>query len=162
MKKPCRLLCLALAMTMIFLLCACSGSGGSDSDSSVDVHQMAADIVATGAFTDVQTENTNGQALSVYGLDEDSVSDYSVYFSSMATPEEVAIFKVSSPEQESAVLDACKARQSSQVQSYESYAPDQVEKLNNAIIASSGDVVYYIVTKDNDTVKKVLQDNGLQ
>ena len=60
------------------------------------------------------------------------------------------------------MTEACKARQSSQVQSYESYAPDQVEKLSNAMIGTSGDLVYYIVSKNNDTVKKVLQDYGLQ
>ena len=162
MKNSSRLLSLTFALLLVFLLCACGNAGQADTADSVDVHKLAADIVATGAFTDVQTDNTNGQALSVYGLEDDSVSDYSVYFSSMATPEEVAIFKISSPEQASAVTDACKARQSSQVQSYESYAPDQVEKLNNAMIGTSGDLVYYIVSKDNDTVKNVLQENGLQ
>ena len=162
MKYSSRLLSLTLSLLLVFLLCACGNSGTADSKEAVDVHELAADIVATGVFTDVQTENTNGQALSVYGLEEDTVSDYSVYFSSMATPEEVAIFRVSSPEQASAVTEACKARQSSQVQSYESYAPDQVEKLSNAMIGASGDLVYYIVSKNNDTVKKVLQDYGLQ
>ena len=99
MKYSSRLLSLTLSLLLVFLLCACGNSGTADSGEAVDVHELAADIVATGVFTDVQTENNNGQALSVYGLEEDTVSDYSVYFSSMATPEEVAIFRVSSPEQ---------------------------------------------------------------
>ena len=162
MRQHRRLLPIILSLLVLLLLCACGGTEDTDSSVSTDVHQLAADIVATGPFTDVHTDNTNGQALSVYGLDDSSVTDYSVYFSSMATPEEVAVFQVASPEQENAVLEACRSRQSSQVQSYESYAPDQVEKLNNAIIGSSGDLVYYIVTTNNDTVKKVLQDYGLQ
>ena len=153
-----RLSYLFLALILLLALCACGSSEETASDSPLDVHQVAADIVATGAFTDVTTENTNGQALSVYGLAEDTVLDYSVYFSSMATPEEVAVFEVSSPEQASTVMDACKARQSTQVQNYETYAPDQVEKLNNAIIANVGDVVYYIVTNDPDAVKSVLKE----
>ena len=152
---------LLIVAVLLLTLCACGSSEEVPSDSQLDVHQVAADIVATGAFTDVTTENTNGQAVSVYGLSEDTILDYSVYFSSMATPEEVAVFKVSSPEQTSVVLEACKARQSSQVQSYETYAPDQVEKLNNAMIANTGDVVYYIVTKDTEAVKSVLKNYGL-
>ena len=152
---------LALILALLVMMCACGASDPAGSSLSVNVHDVAAAIVATDAFTDVTTENTNGQALSVYQLDEDSVSDYSVYFSSMATPEEIAIFEVSSPEQASTVLDACKARQSSQVQSYESYAPDQVDKLNNAIIENVGDYVLYIVSKNPDTVKKVLRQYDL-
>ena len=83
MKYSSRLLSLTLSLLLVFLLCACGNSGTADSKEAVDVHELAADIVATGVFTDVQTENTNGQALSVYGLEEDTVSDYSVYFSSM-------------------------------------------------------------------------------
>lgn len=156
-----RLSVLLLALVLLLCLCACGNNEETASNNQMDVHQIAADIVATGAFTDVNTENTNGQALSVYGLNEDSVLDYSVYFSSMATPEEVAVFEVSSPEQASAVMDACKARQSTQVQNYETYAPDQVEKLSNAMIANAGNVVYYIVTNDSDAVKSILKNYDL-
>lgn len=156
-----RLSILLIAALLVFTLCACGSSEEVTSESKLDVHQVAADIVATGAFTDVTTENTNGQALSVYGLSEDTVLDYSVYFSSMATPEEVAVFEVSSPEQASAVMDACTARRVSQVQSYETYAPDQIEKLNNAIIANVGNIVYYIVTKDSEAVNAVLKNYAL-
>lgn len=161
MKVSHRILCLTLSLLLLLCLCACGSSDEPESASGVDVHALTAEIVETGIFTDVEVENTNGQALSVYGLDEAGIPDYSVYFSSMATPEEVAVFQVNSPEQASAVMDACRARQASQVQSYESYAPDQVEKLNNAMIGNVGDLVYYIVTPDTDAVKKVLKKHDL-
>jgi hypothetical protein len=141
------------------ILIAASGCGAKAAPENVDVKAMAAEIIASGAYTDSMSDKT-AAALSLYSIDKADVSEYDVYFSSMATAEECGVFKASGSEAASRVLAACKARQASQVTAYENYVPSEVSKINSAIIMQSGDYVLYIVSNDQSAVKTVLEKYG--
>jgi len=147
------------ALLAVLILAAASGCGAKTVPENIDIKAMASEIVKCGAYTDSMSDSVS-TALSLYGIDKADVSDFDVYFSSLATAEECAVFKASGSEAAARILTACKTRQSSQVTSYENYVPTEVAKINAAIIMQSGDYVLYIVSNNQSTVKTVLEKYG--
>ncbi len=83
-------------------------------------------------------------------LDTSTLTDASYYMcASGAYPDEIAVFKFNSSEMAEAGKSAVEARMQSQVKTYESYSPDEMYKLDNAVIEVNGSYIYYLVTSDN-------------
>ena len=99
--------------------------------------------------------------LTLYKLDKADIADCDVYFSSMATAEECAVFKAAGKDAAARILEACKTRQASQLTAYENYVPTEVAKINAAIITQAGDYVFYIVSNDQAKVSSVLSGCGV-
>ena len=86
----------------------------------------------------------------------DKVSDY-VYFTSATTSVcETGIFKVKDEETKKALLSAFEIRKENLISTYENYSPEDVETAKNMISGSFDDVVWFVITKDNQTVKEII------
>jgi len=149
-----------LCIVLLLFAAGCSKQSGP---TDLDVKAAAAAVIASGAYTDEMSLPADpSMALSQYKIDAADVSDYCVYFSSMATAEECAVFKAANADAAARVLSACKARQASQVTSYQNYVPTEVAKINAAIIQQAGDYVFYIVSNDQAKVTSVLAGYGVE
>lgn len=149
-------LLLALALTLA------AGCGKEPAKLDLDIAALSADVIASGAYTDSMGQTKAETATTIYKMDGEKVSQCSVYFSSMATAEECAIFKAADAKSVETLVAACKARQEAQVSAYENYVPTEVEKIENAIIGSADDYVFYIVSADNAKVTEVLTSYGVE
>ncbi|MBE6030753.1 MAG: DUF4358 domain-containing protein [Clostridiales bacterium] len=160
MKK---IITLVLVLTTIMTLAACGG-GTQDYNPytrDLDEDAFAATLLAKIEFGDIMTEvddDAAGVLYSLYGLTENDYDDLSVYMSTGATAEEIAVISVENEDQAAKVGAVLVDRIDAQIKSYENYAPDEVEKLSNAIVEQVDDVVILIVCEDYEQYRTAKDD----
>lgn len=135
------------SIIMTAALAAC-GSSGITADAST----VADTISASVSFSETLTKVSANVELKKYGIDEDLVSDAAGYSSTAAVVDEIAVFKT---DDTAAVYEKAQAYIAAQKESYTSYAPNEVPKLDSAVIEEIGD--YVIVCVSDDTSENVLQ-----
>lgn len=149
------------ALLCIVILLFASGCQKQSAPTDLDIKAVASAVINSGAYTDSMGEAKTETALTLYKLDKADIADCDVYFSSMATAEECAVFKAAGKDAAARILESCKTRQASQVTAYENYVPTEVAKINAAIITQAGDYVFYIVSNDQAKVSSVLSGCGV-
>lgn len=160
-------ICLALSMTLAVSACG-STSTPADAQTSAsaaavadtDKPQTAQDwmkLLKSQVPFDDQMNDTD-QAKAIYGImDEDGYTgDTAMYISTMATPEEVAVFRADDVYSTDALVELAEARIEQQKASYASYAPQEVPKLESAVIRVCGDYVVVCVSADNAFAEQLL------
>ena len=158
-----RLMTFVLALIMIMTLAACGG-GSQDYNPyarDLDEDAFAATLLAKIEFGDIMTEVDDDAAeilYSLYGLTENDYDDLCVYMSTGATAEEIAVISVENEDQAAKVGAVLVDRIDAQIKSYENYAPDEVEKLSNAIVEQVDDVVILIVCEDYEQYRTAKDD----
>ncbi len=87
----------------------------------------------------------------------EGIKDY-VYFTSATTSVcEAGVFKVKDAETKEALLSAFETRKENLISTYENYSPEDVEVAENMTKGSFDDVVWFVMTKDNQSVKEVIE-----
>ena len=139
------------------LLCAMiltSCGGGHEIIKSIDPAAIADALNETVSFSEELAEVSEDVLLRRYGLDSDTVYAASGYIGTPAIVDEIAVLQTSDVE---AVGEAARARIESQKVNYASYAPDEVPKLENALVKVIGDCVVVCVSNDApETVTDIL------
>lgn len=156
MKK--RIGIILLSLGIIGMLSGCGSEVSLDNDQSVDIHAMASELQSGLTFEDSLSELATDVALSYYGLEKEAVKDSVVILSTGATAEEIAIFEASSDTYIQVVKLACDTRKSKQTVSYADYKPEEVSRLDDAIILTSGRYVIYCVTDDTDKAEDIIDN----
>lgn len=170
MKK---LLVCTLAFLLIFSFAACTSEEIPQETENISEDTTAAEAVSTERtandwvefiaskvpFDDTMTTVGAEQAMAVYGIfEEDGYNgDCALYISTMATPEEIAVFEA---DDAMSLDDLCKKveeRLEKQKASYADYAPEELPKLESAVVKVVGDMIIVVVSADNalafETVK---------
>ena len=155
----------AIILALIALLGCASCAGGK----SVDVSQTQSAAVQPGTaaewldylqanlpFDDHMAKSDNAAA--VYGiLDEDGYAgDCALLVSTMATPEEIAVFRADSVFTADDLTALALARLARQKESFTDYAPTEVPKLDSAVVKTLGDFVIVCVCADNAKAETLL------
>ena len=102
------------------------------------------DMDSVGAYYDVDTAQT--EALSVY------------ICGSGAYPDELAVFKMSSPEQAQSAADAVQKRLDSQIELYRDYTPNEMYKLDGAEVTVKGSYVMLFVCSDDQRAREIAEN----
>ena len=97
---------------------------------------------------------------STYFVDMEQVEESAAYMSTGATASEVAVIKCTDSSYASEVEDLFKSRVESQSELFASYAPDEVKKLDAAVIKVSGNYVGLCVTDDTSKAESILEKAG--
>lgn len=150
---------LMVLIVMGACLCACGKKDdGAASDKVIDV-QAAADSILSGAsFKDQLAAIDKTMALSrLYGLDEANIEAAAFYTNSNSTAEEIAVIKVSSADYTATVKDAFAKRVSDQKEACKDYLPDEMPKLESAVIYENGNYVVLCVSEDNKKAEEVIK-----
>ena len=91
------------------------------------------------------------------GLDAGSYEEVLYYKSSEAlSVDEVLIIKAKSRDDLTGAEDAVRQRIDDQIAVFDSYGPEQVKELNNAIVRKKGNYLIYITAPDPSTYEEVI------
>lgn len=162
MKKM--IACLALA-GLIFTFAACGSAPAKDGDgnNTVAVQQTVSnpgeivDLLAEKvSFEDTMTKVDGDAAIGRYGVDESYTGDCALYISTMATPEEVAVFRMDATHDASYFKSLAESYLEQQKASYTDYAPQHLPKLDSAVMGAFGDYFVVCVSADNAEAASVL------
>ena len=158
MKKIIRSTALVLVLILACgLLTACgSGSGSSSKAADFDVTALSDELLASDAFSDILSAVSNDTALMLYSLTSDQVAECSVCCSTGATAEEIAVFKATGEDAAKEIETAMKTRVDNQNQSFVNYVPEEIPKLDKAIIVRNGLYVAYVVANDADAAQTIV------
>lgn len=155
MKKKLCVIWMACCILMTGVLAGCGSSTGL----TIDTGALAAELYEGITWQDQIQEVDLSKALSLYGISEDAVFTGSVYISTNATAEEIAVFEAVSGDEASAIKDKLETRVETQRSSFESYNPAEVPKLDNAVIQVKNTYVVLVVC-DNTSEAKTILDNA--
>ena len=95
-------------------------------------------------------EEVYGGPLEGYGVAREDILDGSVYLSAGATAEEASVLVLKDADTAATVLEALQAHVDLQKESYESYLPAEIPKLDNARLVTHGNSVVLVVPADSD------------
>lgn len=146
MKKP-LIIVLSLMMCLSFFGCG---------KKEVDTDALAKSLVADIKYDDVLFELDSDMVKTLFEL-PDGVTG-AAYAGSGATAEEVAVFIASDEKSAEALETSLKARLESRAESYASYMPDEVFKIENAVISREGKYVAMCVSNDSDGAAKIISN----
>ena len=147
----------ALTLTLILLvsLCACGGRGGAK---EIDLEALAQELTAAGIFTDTMSRAGDDLPARIYGLGEGDAVKTVLYTGTGATAEEIFLAQAVDSSAADSLKTACEQRVENQKLAFRSYAPGEVDKLDSAVIAVSGNTVILVVSADAAAVRVYLND----
>ena len=137
------------AMMAAMLLTSCN-----EQPKDVDISALASQIVGEVSFDDSLSEIDDDMISMLYSID--GYTDAVLYKGSGATAEEVAIFKMETTDDAKEALEEAQAHIQSQIESYESYIPEEVSRLEDAIVRQDGCYVCVVVSGDSAAAEKLL------
>lgn len=145
MKK---LLLLPLILLSLFFI-------SCNQEKDIDIHQLSSELLQNVTFEDELTQIDAATAAKLYHID--NAVDQFVYVSSGATAEEIAVFEFASKEDAANAVQAAQERLSSQKDSYESYMPKEVQKLDSAVLKQTGRYLILCISDGTEAEKIINQ-----
>lgn len=139
--------------TLIFTFLFAAGIAGCGKNDtiSIDIDALSKELMEKVKFDDELVLSDSETAARVYGIE--SAVKSKLYIGSGATAEEIAVFEFGSVSDAEEGLKAAEARISEQKKSYESYAPDEIKRLDNSVVKCAGKYVAVCVTNDKAAEK---------
>ena len=164
-----------LCVGMVGALTGCGGSKDSDATTEKvkevesaaseekkelpSSQEMADAMLDKGDFKDSLATVDNTMAINrLYMLDAAIVEEAAFYTNSNATAEEIAVIKVKDAESVETVKAAYETRVAEQKEACKDYLPDEMPKLEDAVIYSNGNYVILCVSNDSDTMLDIIED----
>ena len=130
-----------LALCLVLPLAAC-GQGG---ELELNIDELGEELYAL----------DESVAQGLYGTDADTRCW--VRAGTGATAEELAVFETKDADAAAALVQKLEARNADRIESYSSYIPEEVPKLENAVILSGGRYVVLCVAKDASAVREAAE-----
>ncbi|MDO4566673.1 MAG: DUF4358 domain-containing protein [Oscillospiraceae bacterium] len=149
-----------IAFALTLCLAACGFGGASDEPVSLDVAAISSGISSTELFIDSLAPIANERVADLIGLDLTNCLYYEFHTGAGASGEEWGVFECDSVDSAKALVSQLEAHRDSMLETYESYAPDAVPRLENAVIERAGQYVVYI-TAENYSEAKTLASSLL-
>ncbi len=147
---------LPACLTLCLALSACGGGG----EEGYDPEATAQALLDSGAFTQaLDTLDKETACAALYGgLDPEVVEECVVYASLSAGAEEIAVLRLDSETAAQTALDALENRIEEQRAALKDYQPEEVGKLDNAIVERKGNTVLLVVAADHDLAQAALAE----
>lgn len=134
-----------LLITVPILLSACS------QEKEIDINQLSSEILQNVNFSDELVPADAATIQKLYHID--NAVNQAVYLSSGATAEEIAVFEFETNDAAVAAMTEIQKRLENQKESYQSYMPKEIQKLENAIMKQSGRYVIFCVSEGTEAEK---------
>lgn len=151
MKK---LLCGILSLALCLSLAACGGKDPAPFEPEADAQTL---LNSDGVFSEGLEAIDASAACALYGIDEATVTSAAVYGSTGATAEELAIFAFSSAEDAKAAQTQLQYRVEDRTEELRDYLPNELPKLEKAVIQVRGASVLLVVAADYGPVNDFLE-----
>ncbi len=133
--------------------------GTTETADTVTAQSVADSILNGGSFSEqLQPLSTEVALARLYSLDSASIAEAAFYTNSQATAEEIAVVKVNSADYIDTVKASFETRVADQKTACVDYLPDEMPKLDDAVIYVSGDYVVLCISCDSSKVESILAD----
>lgn len=126
----------------------------------IDVGNLADMLYKELAFEDQLAETNESMIALLYGITKDDVVEFKVYLSAGATTEEIAVFACANEELAARVKEKAEKRLTAQKNSVKSYKPEELERLDEAILQIEGTYVILCVSSDKEKAQAII-DNAM-
>ncbi len=151
MRKMKRLTGIIAAGAMIFALAGCGGKKGD-----FDVTTLGNDLDTKIMYQDTLAAMDLDTAGMFLNLSEVNVTKAAVYEGSGGTAEEIVVLECASEDDAKKAEQVLKDRVSEQIESFTDYVPEELTKLNAAVIKVSGKYAVLSVSDTPDEAKKII------
>lgn len=144
MKTLKKILLVMLSITMFTALFGCSAQNDT---MDIDIDKLSSELLENAEFEDELTALDDNTVKKLYNID-----DYvkaSVYISSGATAEEIAVFEFDSKDSAEDGLEKAQVRITEQKADFESYIPKEIQKLDNAVVEQAGKYLIVCISNGN-------------
>ena len=154
-----------LTLTASTVLYGCGGSGDakktSTMASSAAVTKVADRLLNEIKYDDKLAEAEKESLDVIYpGLPKDKIKAMKIYVSSSGgTSEEIAAFEAGDEETAKEIETKLKERVETQKTSFKNYVPEELKRLENALVIRKGNYVYLSVSGDPDKAKSIIEEN---
>ena len=166
-----------LTLTASTVLYGCGGSGDAKKTSTttssaaalakssqvavVDVTKVADRLLNEIKYDDKLAEAEKESLDVIYpGLPKDKIKAMKIYVSSSGgTSEEIAAFEANDEETAKEIETKLKERVETQKTSFKNYVPEELKRLENALVIRKGNYVYLSVSGDPDKAKSIIGEN---
>ena len=138
-----------LALCLVLPLAAC----GQEGELELNIDELGEELYSVGTFGEELYALDESVAQGLYGTDADTRCW--VRAGTGATAEELAGFETK--DAAAALVQKLEARNADRIESYSSYIPEEVPKLENAVILSGGRYVVLCVAEDSSAVREAAQ-----
>ena len=133
----------SILLSAVLLLSSCGGKSEKTAYTAEDVTVL----LDAGVFSGEMVQVDGAVAVGLFGLDAAAVEEITCYMAinSSVSADEVAVFVLTDEEAAQAAESACQAHVESRIESSAQYCPDQVPKLEDAVISRLGSTVLLAV-----------------
>lgn len=136
----------ALALT------ACGGKTSTALDPAKTVDEMKEKLT----FTDQMAVVNMAGALRIYGVDEALVTDCAALRGSGATAESFSVWQAADADDAVEIETQLESFLESWIEGYSDYKPEEVPKLESAVLTQEGNYVVLCVSADNEAAEPLI------
>ncbi len=147
------------AALLLVLLLAAGCSGNSDkSGAEWDLAELSDRLLNEITYTDTLSAMDDNLMDYLYqDIDTADISEKVIYISSGSTAEEIAAFLAVDEEAAKRIEEGLKARIEQQTESFTDYVPEEVKRLEDAVLIRNGSYVVLSVSGDAAKAKDILK-----
>lgn len=132
-----------LLTAMLIVMSACSAP--AKADLNIDLDALANELLESGVFEETLNLADEEIGKKIYGID--NAVSLRLYVGSGATASEFAIFEFETEEDAQTALPLAQERVASQKESFAAYLPNEVSKLDDAVVEQHGRYVIVCVSE---------------
>ncbi len=141
----------AVLAALVILTAGCGG----DKAKEIDAKALAGSLLSEVTYEDELQELSEQMAAMQFDT-EDGVKIY-LYMGGGATTEEVAVFEAPDEEAAKKQLDHVKDFVDDQIETERDYRPEEVKRLEDAVLEQKGKYVILCVSADSDKAKEIIE-----
>ncbi|MDO4966165.1 MAG: DUF4358 domain-containing protein [Lachnospiraceae bacterium] len=127
-------------------------------EKEVNVKELADKLLNDITYQDQLGELDMDTASTFYTFDGVEVEEAYFFESSGATAEEIVVIKCKDSDSAAKAKEMFKVRVSDQIDSYTDYVPEEVTKLNDAVIITSNNIAVLSVSNDSSKAKSIIEE----
>lgn len=145
------------AALLAALLCLSMTACGEKTAAVFDVDKTPKAVMDAGAFSEELEQVEEVILLRLYEMDETKVAASAGFGSTGLTAEEVAVFEMVDEQAAKEAESLLSAHLDYQIESNEDYRPQEMPKLEKAVVERRGKTLLFLVAADYEAAKKALE-----
>ena len=143
-----------LFLLIVAIITTFSGCSSKNNTTEIDFNALSNELLENIEFKDELTAVDDAVIQKIYNI-EDFVRAQ-VYISSGATAEEISLFEFDSNEKAEEGLKMAMERIEEQKADFGSYIPEELQKLDKAVVKQSGNYVIVCVSSSSDVAEEII------
>ncbi len=147
---------LAVGLAAIFCMGA-AACGGKSSGKQPAAAEVVKAVAAQMSFSDTMSEGEQSMFTARYEIDAALLEDQALYVGTLATADELMVMKLKDQKDVQAAKDAISAHLEDQKFAFETYIPEEMPKIENAVVLTNGNYVLLAVAADTSKVEETFK-----